>query len=105
MTTKFLTTNVNTDSDTVDSQHSSINTVTEYMLDDLCSVPLRRQTFLFATVFRPALEHTQGRVKWLLVALSLDVRRPGREAKFSPEPSSKLDACTFTVSYISFRFC
>jgi hypothetical protein len=43
--------------------------------------------FLFTTAFRPALGLTQPPVQWVQGALSLGVKRPGREADHSP-PSS-----------------
>jgi len=43
--------------------------------------------FLFDTASRPALEPTQPPTQWVPGALSLGVKRPGREADQSP-PSS-----------------
>jgi hypothetical protein len=43
--------------------------------------------FLFTTASRTALEPTQSPIQWVLGALYLGVKRPGREADHSP-PSS-----------------
>jgi hypothetical protein len=45
--------------------------------------------FLFATVSRTALGPTQP-IPWVLGALSLGVRRLGREADHSPPPSAEV---------------
>jgi hypothetical protein len=46
--------------------------------------------FLFTTASRPALGPTQSRIQWVLGALSLGVRRPGREADHSPPSSAEV---------------
>jgi hypothetical protein len=46
--------------------------------------------FLFATVSRPALGHTQSPIQWVSAAISLGVKRPGREADHSPPSSDKV---------------
>jgi hypothetical protein len=43
--------------------------------------------FLFTTVSIPPLGLTQPPIKWVPVALSLSVKRPGREADHSPSSS------------------
>jgi hypothetical protein len=40
--------------------------------------------FLFTTASRPALGSTQPPIQWVPGALSLEVKRPGREADHSP---------------------
>jgi hypothetical protein len=45
--------------------------------------------FLFATVYRPALEPTQPPIQWVPGALSLGVKRPGRESDHSPLSSAE----------------
>jgi hypothetical protein len=42
------------------------------------------------TVSRPALGPTQPPIQWVLVVLSLKVKRPGREADHSPPPSAEV---------------
>jgi hypothetical protein len=46
--------------------------------------------FLFTTASRPALGPTQPPIQWVPGALSLWVRRPGREADQSPPPSAEV---------------
>jgi hypothetical protein len=46
--------------------------------------------FLFTTESRPALEPTEPPIQWLPGALSLVVKRPGREADHSPPSSVEL---------------
>jgi hypothetical protein len=46
--------------------------------------------FLFPTAFRTALEPTQPPIQWLLGALSLVVKRPGREADHSTPYSAEV---------------
>jgi hypothetical protein len=46
--------------------------------------------FLFATVSSPALEPTQRPIQWVPRALSLGVKRLGREADHSPPSSAEV---------------
>jgi hypothetical protein len=46
--------------------------------------------FLFTIVSKPALGPTQLLIQWLPRALSLGVKRPGREAQHSPPSSGKV---------------
>jgi hypothetical protein len=46
--------------------------------------------FLFTTVSRMALGHTQPPMQWVPGALSLGVKRPGREADHSPPSSAEV---------------
>jgi hypothetical protein len=46
--------------------------------------------FLFTTASRPALGHTQPPIQWVPGALSLGVKRLGREADHSPPSSSEV---------------
>jgi hypothetical protein len=46
--------------------------------------------FLFVTVCRPALGLTQPSIRWVPGALSLVVRRSGREADHSPPSSAEV---------------
>jgi hypothetical protein len=46
--------------------------------------------FLFTTMSKMALEPTQPPIKWVPGALSLEVKRPGREADHSPSSSAEI---------------
>jgi hypothetical protein len=46
--------------------------------------------FLFTTASRKALGPTQPPIQWVPGALSLGVKRPGREADHSPPPSAEV---------------
>jgi hypothetical protein len=46
--------------------------------------------FLFTTAFRTALGPTQPPIQWVLGALSLGIKRPGREADHSPPSSAEV---------------
>jgi hypothetical protein len=46
--------------------------------------------FLFTTAFRTALGPTQPPIQWVRGALSLEVKRPVREADHSPPSSAKV---------------
>jgi hypothetical protein len=46
--------------------------------------------FFFTTAFGPALGPTQPPIKWVPSALSLGVKRPGREADHSPPSSAEV---------------
>jgi len=46
--------------------------------------------FLFTTVSRLALRHTQPPIQWALWALSLGIKRPGREADRLPPSSAEV---------------
>jgi hypothetical protein len=49
--------------------------------------------FLFITASRPAMEPTQSPIQWVPWALSLGVKRPGREADHSPPSSAEVKEC------------
>jgi len=49
--------------------------------------------FLFTTASRTALELTRPPVQWVPGALSLGVKRPGREAGHSPPSSAEVKEC------------
>jgi hypothetical protein len=72
------------------SRDSSVGIVTDHGLDDRGSrvrFPGGLGIFLFTTASRTALGPTQPPIQWVPGALSLGVKRPGREADHSP-PSS-----------------
>jgi len=49
--------------------------------------------FLFHTMSRPALGPTQTLIQWIPEALSLGVKRPGREAYHSRLSSAEVEEC------------
>jgi hypothetical protein len=49
--------------------------------------------FLFTTASRTALGPTQPPIQWVPGALSLGVKRPGREADYSPPSSAEVKEC------------
>jgi hypothetical protein len=55
--------------------------------------------FLFTTESRPALGPTQPSIQWVLGALSLKVKRPGREADHSPPSSARVKNASIHGSY------
>jgi hypothetical protein len=56
----------------------------------VCSFRFQLGIFLFTSVFRPALGPTQPLIQWVTGALSLGVKRPGREADHSPPASAEV---------------
>jgi hypothetical protein len=72
------------------SRDSVVGIATSYGLDDRgvgVPSPDRVKNFLFSKSSRPALRSTQPPIKWVPGALSLGIKRPGREVDHSP-PSS-----------------
>jgi hypothetical protein len=68
-----------------------------YGLDDQGSRVRFRGIFLFTTVSRTALGPTQPPIKWVPGALSLGVKRPGREADHSlPSSAEVKNAWSYT---------
>jgi hypothetical protein len=64
--------------------------------------------FLFTTMFRMALEPTQPPIQWARGALSLGLKRPGREADHLPPSSAKVKnawSYTSTPQYIFMAWC
>jgi hypothetical protein len=49
--------------------------------------------FLFTTASRPALGPTQSPIRWEAGALSLGIKRPGREADYSPPFTAEVKEC------------
>jgi hypothetical protein len=65
----------------------SVGIALGYGLDDRCSrvrFPAGMGIFLFTAASRTALEPTQPPIQWVPRALSLEVKRPAREADHSP---------------------
>jgi hypothetical protein len=72
---------------------SSVGKPTGYGQDDRMigvRFPTEGGNFLFDTVSRPALGSTQPPIKWVPGTLSLEVKRPGREADHSPPSSAEV---------------
>jgi hypothetical protein len=61
-----------------------------YGLDVQGSIPGRGKIFLFSEASRPALGPIQPPIEWVPGALSLGVKRPGREADHSPPTSAEV---------------
>jgi hypothetical protein len=64
--------------------------------------------FLFTTASSLAVGPTQPPIQWLPGALSLGVKRPGREADHSPPSSAEgknARSCTSTPQYIFMACC
>jgi hypothetical protein len=64
--------------------------------------------FLFTTASRTALGPTQPPIEWVPGALSLEVKRPGREADHSPQSSAEVtNAWSFTSTprYVFVAWC
>jgi hypothetical protein len=75
------------------SRDSSVGIATGYGLDDrMIGVwfPAGLGIFLFDIPSRPALVPTQPPIQWVTRALSLGVKRPGREADHSPPSSAEV---------------
>jgi hypothetical protein len=77
----------------MESRDSSVGIVLGYRLDDRGSgfdswQGLR--IFLFTMVSRTALGPTQPPIQWVPGAVSLGVKRPGREADHSPPSSAEV---------------
>jgi hypothetical protein len=80
---------------------SSVGIALGYGLDNRGSrvrFPARAEIFFFTTVSRTALGPTQPPIQWVQGALSLGVKRPGREADHSPPSSAGVNN---TWSYTS----
>jgi hypothetical protein len=75
---------------------SSVGIALGYGMDDWgCKVrlPVGAGNFLFTTASRTALGPTQPPIQWVQWALSLGVKRPGREADHSPPSSAEVKEC------------
>jgi hypothetical protein len=74
------------------SQGSVVGIVIAYGLDDRgVGVRVLVKSRIFSSHrLRPALGPTQARVQWVPGALSLGVKRPGREVDYSPPTSAEV---------------
>jgi hypothetical protein len=64
--------------------------VTGYRLDGRGPVPGRDKILLFSTTSRPSLGPTQPPIHWVPGAISLRLKRQGREADHSPPSSAEV---------------
>jgi hypothetical protein len=95
------------------SRSSSVGIATVYGLDDDRVSGVRFPgggglgIFLLSTVSRPALGPTQPPIQWVQGALSLGVKRPGRQADHSPllMPRSRLPGAIPPPQYIFMAWC
>jgi hypothetical protein len=72
---------------------SSVGIALGYGMDDRgfrVRFPMGAGIFLFTTASRTALGPTQPPIQWVLGALSLGVKRPGREADHLPPSIAKV---------------
>jgi hypothetical protein len=67
---------------------SAVGIATGYELDGRGSIPGRGKIFLFSTASRPALGFTEPPTQWIPGALSLGLKRAGREAATHLHPVS-----------------
>jgi hypothetical protein len=74
----------------IESRDRSVSIATGYGLGDRDSSPGRVKDFLFSTSSKPVMGPTQPPIKWVPGALSLGVKRPGREANHSPPISAEV---------------
>jgi hypothetical protein len=78
------------------SRDNSVGIVLDYGLEDRGSrvrFPEGLGIFLFTTASRTALGPTQPPIQWVPGALSLVLKRPGREADHSPPSSAEVKEC------------
>jgi hypothetical protein len=78
------------------SRDSSVGVALGYGLGDRGSrvrFPAEAGNFFFTTVSRTALGPTQPPIQCVLWALSLGVKRPGREGDHSPPSSAEVKEC------------
>jgi hypothetical protein len=69
---------------------SSVGLGTGYGLDGPGLILGKDKIFLYSTASRPALGPTQPLIQWVLGALSLGVKRKGRESDHSPPSSDEV---------------
>jgi hypothetical protein len=66
----------------------------KYYIFDVLEFDSRRGLgILFTTASKPALDLTQPPIQWTAGALSVGVKRPGREADHSPPSSAEVKEC------------
>jgi hypothetical protein len=70
------------------------------------SSPGRGKNFLLSTASRPALGPTHPSIQWVPGAVSLGVKRPGREADHSPRTSAQVkNTCINRLAFVAETEC
>jgi hypothetical protein len=75
----------------VTGKRSDLSQYSDYATDWTTGVQFPAGIFLFATVSRPAPESTQPPIQRVPGAVSLGVKRPGRETDYSPPSSAEVN--------------
>jgi hypothetical protein len=84
---------------------NSVGIATGYGLDDRGSISWwGLGIFLFDTKSRPALVLTQPPIQWVPGALSVGVKRPGRETDHSPPSIAEVKECVALYFHYSNTF-
>jgi hypothetical protein len=89
------------------SRDSAVSIVAGYGLDDQgvrVRVPVGARIFHFSMSPRPALGSTRPPIQWVTGALSLGVKRPGREADLSPPISAEVKKMWTSTSTSPYAF-
>jgi hypothetical protein len=73
------------------SRNSSVGIVMGYGLDGRVSIPGRSKRFFSFPVSRPVLGPTQPIIQWVHGTLSMEVKRPGRDAVHRPPSSVEIN--------------
>jgi hypothetical protein len=63
-----------------------------YGLDSQGSISGRGNRSVYSTVSRQAVRHTQPRIQWVSLAVSPEVKRPGRKTDRSPPSSAEVNS-------------
>jgi hypothetical protein len=72
------------------SRDSSVGVSMGYRLDGQGLVPGKCKIFFFTMRSKPALGHTQSPIRWVPGEISPGIKRPGREADYSPPSSAEV---------------
>jgi hypothetical protein len=87
------------------SQESAVGIAIGYRLEDQgVGVLIAVGSRIFSTSSRPVLGPTQPPIKWLSWALSLGVKRPGRETDHSPPVSAEVKKTWIYTSIPTYAF-
>jgi hypothetical protein len=81
----------------------SVSIVTGYRLDGPGSIPARGKISLFSISSRATLGPTQSPIQWIPGVLSSRIKRPEREADYSPPSSVEVEnGGAYTSQYITY---